>query len=233
MEDKDLQALWQAYDRKLEESRILNMQSWVLQLQSLEMIQSFKAKGKLGGLSRYKTIVSVIGLVWIWFVGTLVLNIPFHINPYFSISGGCVLLVNIVCIGGYLYHIILIASIRYQENITDTQKKLARLQTSTLGIIRIGWLQMPFYTTFFWHRSWVGLNPGFLFTALPVTLLFSWLAVYLYRNTTVNNLHKKWMQQLVGKSLEYAAMIKARAFMDEIDAFRENLQEGVSRRSGR
>jgi len=215
--------MWKAYDHKLEESRILNLQSWAVNLQSFQMVQSFKAKNRLQRLVPYKIAVLLFGILWVLFVGTLVTHIPFRINPYFSISAGLVLLINLVCMGGYIYHIVLIAQIPYDGDITGTQQKLARLQASTLAVIRLGWLQMPLYTTFFWHKSWVGFNSGFLLVALPVTLLFTGLAIYLYRNTTAANLHKKWMQLLVGKSPEYTAVLTAQGFIDEIERFKCNL----------
>lgn len=224
MEDIELQNIWKAYDQKLEQSRVLNMQSWALNLQSFTMMQSFKAENRLQRLSRYKIRVLVFGFFWVLFLGFLVSVVPFHINPYFSISGLAVLAINITCMGGYIYHIVLINQVTYEGNIMDTQQKLASLQTSTLSVIRIGWLQAPFYTTWFWHPSWVDLtDPYFLLIPVPITLLFAWLAVYLYRNTTPENLHKKWIRILVGNSPEYTAVIKARHFIDEIKAFRQNL----------
>jgi hypothetical protein len=224
MEDAELQNIWKAYDQKLEESRVLNMQSWVLNLQSFTMMQSFKAQDRLRRLSRYKIAVIVFGLPWVLFLGFLVASVPFHVNPYFSISAIIVLAVNISSIGGYIYQIVLISQVNYEGTITDTQQKLASLQTSTLSVIRIAWLQMPFYTTWFWHPVWVDFtDPYFLLSAVLVTLLFTWLTVYLYRNTTPENMHKKWIRILVGNSPEYTAVIKARHFIDEIEDFRKNL----------
>lgn len=224
MEDTELQDIWKAYDQKLEESRILNMQSWALNLQSFTMLQSYKAQSRLQRLSRYKTRVVVFGVIWVAFLVFLLASIPFHINPYFSISVIFILTINIISIGGYIYHIVLISGIHYEGNITDTQQKLASLQASTLSVIRIAWLQMPFYTTFFWHPGWVDFSDlHFLLIPVPITLLFTWLAIYLYRNTAPGNLHKKWMKLLVGNNPEYTAVIKARDFMGEIEAFRKNL----------
>jgi hypothetical protein len=224
MKDIELQDIWKAYDQKLEESRILNMQSWVLNLQSFTMMQSFKAQDRLRRLSGFKIRVIVFGLPWVCFLGFLVSSVPFHINPYFSISAIIVLAINISSIGGYIYHIVLISQVNYEGTITDTQQKLASLQTSTLSVIRIAWLQMPFYTTWFWHPVWVDFaDPYFLGSAVSVTLLFTWLTVYLYRNTTPQNMHKKWIKLLVGNSPEYTAVLKAREFISDIDNFKRNL----------
>jgi len=43
----------------------------------------------------------------------------------------------------------------YGEHVTVIQKRLLKLQVSTVDIVRLLWLQLPFYTTFFWSTSWM------------------------------------------------------------------------------
>ncbi len=221
MEDNDLKTLWKAYDHQLEASKILNLQAWAVQLRTIEMLQSHKAKSKLDRLSSFKLRAVILGIIWMLFLGVLLYGTG-NRNPYFSISAGMILLLTAIVTVGYIRHIMMINSIRYDGNIADTQEKLAKLQTATLMSARVGWLQLPFYTTFFWHPDWV--NPGstvFWLIPLPITLLFAVAAVYLYRNVTPWNMHKKWVRTLVMTGPEYSSVLKARDFIEEIDAFRK------------
>jgi len=57
-------------------------------------------------------------------------------------------LITAIAIVVYIKHIVIIKEINYSDSITDTQEKLAVLQSSTIGIGRILWLQLPFWSTF-------------------------------------------------------------------------------------
>ena len=63
MEDIELKNIWKDYDRKIEESKILNLQSWVLNLQSFKYIKTEKAKSKLNALSSQKKWTIVLGFI--------------------------------------------------------------------------------------------------------------------------------------------------------------------------
>lgn len=72
MTDIELQKIWSSYDQKLEEARLLNMQSWVLNMQCYEALQSQKAKTKLRSLLTIKWVAVFFGILWVLFVGFLV-----------------------------------------------------------------------------------------------------------------------------------------------------------------
>jgi hypothetical protein len=223
MQDAELQDIWKAYDAKLEESRILNLQSWVLKLQCFETTQAYKVRSKLVGLSVFKITSVIIGIVWVAFLGLLLYGNRFT-NLYFSVSVSMVMLITMITIAGYIYHLYIISRIDYDGNITDTQEKLARLQSSTLLIVRIAWLQMPFYTTVFWHSSWIKLDSlVFWLVPVPITLFFALFAIYLYRNITPGNMHKKWIRALVMGGPEYASVIRSIDFINEIETFKKEM----------
>ncbi len=223
MKDIELQDMWKAYDQQLEQSRVLNLQSWVLQLKSFEMMQTFKAKSRLSSLSSFKQRAVAFGILWILFLAVLLYGNRFS-NLYFSLSVAILLLINLFVTGTYIKHILLIKQIDYDQTVTAIQAKLAKLQTSTVQGTRIAWLQMPLYTTWFWHESWVNFtNTPFLLIALPITLFFALAGIYLYRNVTIDNMHKKWVRTLLMTGPEYSSVLKAKAFIEEIEAFKKNL----------
>ena len=223
MEDIELKNIWQSYDRKIEEARVLNLQSWALNLRCFETIQTQKAKSKLDSLATFKIWAVVLGILWILFLGILVYGNRFT-NLYFSISVSFIMLFSIIAVVVYIKHIIIIEQINYAENITDTQKKIAKLQLSTLKFTGIIWLQMPFHTTWFWHSKWILFSSlKFWLIPFPITLLFTLLAIYLYRNINLENMHKKWVRTLMMAGPEYKSVIKAIDFINEIDAFKKDL----------
>lgn len=215
--------IWQSYDRKIEEARVLNLQSWALNLRCFETIQTQKAKSKLDSLVTFKIWAVVLGILWVLFLGILVYGNRFT-NLYFSISVSFIILFSIIAVVVYIKHIIIIKQINYSENITDTQKKLAKLQLSTLKFTGIIWLQMPFYTTWFWHSKWILFSSlKFWLIPFPITLFFTFLAIYLYRNINLENIHEKWVRTLMMAGPEYKSVITAIDFINEIDAFKKDL----------
>jgi len=223
MEDLELKNIWQSYDRKIEEARVLNLQSWALNLRCFETIQSGKAKSKLDSLATFKAWAIVLGIVWVLFLGMLVYGNHFE-NPYFGVSVSMIMLFSIFAVAVYIKHIVVIKQINYADNITDTQKKLAQLQLSTINSTRIVWLQLPFHTTWFWHSKWILFSSlKFWLVPFPITLLFTLLAIYLYRNITLGNMHKKWVRALMMSGPEYKSVIQAIGLINEIDAFKKDL----------
>ncbi|MES2005032.1 MAG: hypothetical protein V4450_10955 [Bacteroidota bacterium] len=222
MEDIELKNIWQSYDRKIAEAQVLNRQSWVLNLHCFENLQQQKAERKLRSLVRFKAWAVVLGIVFILFLGVLVFS-SFSKNPFFSVSMGAIALFSLYAVVVYVQHIILIGQIRYDGSITETQQKLARLQSSTLRSTRIMWLQMPFYSTWFWSSAWIGSDAKFWLIAFPISLLFTLLSIYLYRNINLRNIHKKWVKALLMAGPEYKNIVMAMEFMKEIEDFKKDL----------
>jgi len=218
MEDIELINLWKDYDRKIEESRILNLQSWVVNLKTFEYLQAHKAKTRLHSLSSFKTRAVILGIVWNLFLGVLLAGNHFK-NIYFSVSLTMLLLFGILAVAGYIRQIVLIREIAYDESITAVQAKLSELQASTIHIIRLLWLQMPFYTTWFWNEEWISQHTSnFLLTGVPGTIFFTLLALWLYRNISYKNVHKKWFGLLLGK--DWTSVKKAVDYLEEIGEFK-------------
>ncbi|HTD40541.1 MAG TPA: hypothetical protein VK671_07970, partial [Mucilaginibacter sp.] len=181
MEEMELKSIWNAYDKKLEQSLKLNMKLF-------ENMQKGKAKSKLTALLSIKVSGLIVGILWNLLLGTLIYGNHFR-NIYFCISLGFLVLFGIIAIAAYIKHMVLISQVDYSESITDAQQKLAELQVSTVRTTGFLWLQMPFYTTFFWNQDWIS-NGGnsFWLIAVPITLLFTIAAIWLFRNISPENL---------------------------------------------
>jgi hypothetical protein len=222
MEEQDFINIWKTYDKKIEEARILNMQSWALNLQWFESMQTNKAKAKLGSLANFKAGAVILGIMYILFLSVLIYGNGLK-NIYFTISLFLILLITIIVTAVYIKHIILIRQIRYTESLTNTQDNLSRLQSSTINIVRIAWLQLPLYTTWFWNTEWIVRHSlNFWLVAFPVTLLFTMLAIWLYRNISLNNMNKKWFKILFNTP-EWKSVRKSMEFIKEIELFKEEL----------
>jgi hypothetical protein len=130
-------------------------------------------------------------------------------------------LFTIAAIAVYIKHIILIRQLDYSKSITDTQKKLSELQASTFNT-RFLLLQTPFYTTWFWSTGMInGMGMNFWLISVPITLAFTALAIWLYKNLTFENMHKKWVRNLVNSTPEHTSVFKAVDFLNEIEEFKK------------
>ncbi|MBS1917866.1 MAG: hypothetical protein JST87_16465 [Bacteroidetes bacterium] len=222
MTDEELKNIWKEYDHKLEEAKLLNLQSWALNLRSLEMMQTEKTKSKLNALARFKIFAVVLGVLYVLLLGLLVVANHFR-NIYFSVSISMIMLFTIISIITYIYHIVLIHKINYSESITQTQERITILQTSTVNIMRIIWLQLPFHTTWFWSNRMINFNSwqGWLIPFV-ITFLFVLATIWLYRNIDLKNINKKWFKILFS-STEWTSLEKAKNFLSEIDDFKKEI----------
>lgn len=222
MEDIQLQQMWAEYDRKLEEAKLLNLQSWALNLKSLEAIQLQKAKSKLNRLANFKVWVIVLGIVWVLFLCLLVFSKITWQGIFFNISFGCIALINIIAVIVYIKQVVLIRQIDNSESVVETQQKLAELQASTIRIGSIMWLQLPFWSTFFLTPAMLQNAGAFwLSFTIIITGMLTFVAIWLYRNIHYRNRHKKWFKWLFN-TFEWTSVIKSITFLDEVEAFKRN-----------
>jgi hypothetical protein len=218
MEDIKLEEMWKAYSQEMANSKILNMQSWAVNIKTFEYLQMHKAQSKLRSLSNFKKGAVLLGILWVLLLGTLVYSNGFK-NAFFSISVLMIMIFSIIAIVVYIKNVVLINQINYTESIIEAQKKLAELQASTINIVRILWLQLPFYTTFCWNRQWIASDIKFWLIPFPIFLLFVLLAIWLYRNISYRNVDKRWFRILFS-SIEWAPVIKAINYLKEIEDFK-------------
>ena len=223
MEDAELKDLLESYNRKLEEAKVLNLQSWVLNLQCFETLQKQKAKSKLRSLITFKIVAVVLGILWVLFLGYLFYNSLEMSKIFFVISVGAIMLITSIAIIVYAHHIVLIGKINNSENVLKTQEEINRLQLSTINITRILFLQTPFYCTFWWSTQMIVNAPvPFWLITFPIALLFAYSSIWLYKNISIKNSNKKWFKILFN-SPEWTSLVKANNFLEEINSFKNEI----------
>ncbi len=219
MEDVELKKMWNSLNQNIDEAKILNLQSWAVNVKAFEYLQTHKAQSKLKSLSSLKKWAVALGILWLLFLGILLYGNHFK-NFYFSFSVLMLIFFSVTAIVVYIKHIVLINKINYSENVVEVQKKLTELQSSTINIVRILWLQIPFYTTFFWSSTWINGDYKFWLTAFPITLFFTFLSFWLYKNISLKNVDKKWFKILLGK--EWTSIWSAKEYLNEIEKFKND-----------
>jgi len=213
MSTDEFQQMWKAYDVKLEKSLRLN-------LRLFQEVQSQKARSALRSLTVSRVIGIVIGILYVvllvfafWYVRT---------QPVMAVSFAVFIICSVIAIGMYIRELGVIRTISYGGNIVDTQQKLAGIQSSIIWTLRICWVQLPFWSTFFVSNEL--LRKGgreFLAIEIPIVLSLTIAAVVLYRNITVENLHtKKWITWWI-RGTGIKAVTRAMEFMQEIEEFKK------------
>jgi hypothetical protein len=205
--------LWKAYDAKLERSLQLN-------LRLLKEVQSQKTRSVLRMLAAGRVIGIVIGVLY-----EIILCVAFwyvRSQPVMAISIGVFIVVTGIAMGACWWELVLIGRIGYADNIVDTQEKLAGIQSSIIRTLRISWVQLPLWATF-WVNNGLMRNGGPVFWAveIPVVLAFTVIAIVLFRNLTPGKMErKKWVRKLVDGT-GWKSVTRAIGFMQEIKEFRQ------------
>ncbi|CAN5490027.1 hypothetical protein BH10BAC2_BH10BAC2_11970 [soil metagenome] len=220
MEEKTLDNMLHSLNSKTEDTWFMNVMQ--LNMDCIIALQTQKAKTTLRSLVWFKAVTLIPGILWVWFLVFLIIHSQLPEKIFFVISAGVIALVTAIAVLVYVKHIILIRQINNSANVTDTQLKLAKLQTSTLQIVRILFLQSPFYTTWFLTSEMLAkASMGILIFQICITGLFTFFSVWLYRNISYKNKDKKWFRILFN-SPEWTSVNKAIAFIKEIDDFKND-----------
>jgi hypothetical protein len=199
MTDIDIKQLWQAYDAKLETSLQLNHKI-------IRDMLTQKAENKLSAYLRGHLATAVLGILWILFLGFLILHTS---SIYFIISAGAILLFNIFAVIAYFRMYDTLESVNITTNIMQAQQKLASVQASLINVGRILVLQAPFYCTF-WYSDALVKHAGAQFWTINLAIVgvFIITSVYLFNKLTYKNAHIKWVKAVLesfgGKTLTNA-----------------------------
>jgi len=210
MEENQLLALWESYDRKLSENLILNRQN-------AQDLTKIKVKSLLSGMQPLKIFAILTGIIWVLLLDVVVLNIWPAANPIFLIAIGIHILLTKLAIGIYIYQLVLINLVDINEPILSTQEKIAKLKSSTLWITRLLFLQLPAWTVFYWSKEmFQNLNALQISIHVSVALGMTFLAIWLYRNIRVENRDKRWFRLLLG-GVEWDPVMKSIDLLQQID----------------
>lgn len=212
MTTDEFQEIWKAYDRKLEKSLQFN-------LRLLKDVQTQKAKSVLQRLIAVRVFTIVIGAIYEALL--IVAFVYVRSQPVMAVSFAVFILCTGLAIVESAKDIAVIRGISYAENVVDTQEKLAGLRSSIIRTLRISWIQLPFWSTFFVSNALLR-NGGreFLLIEVPIVIVFSGLALFLYRNITVENANrKKWVKGMI-RGTGFRSVVRAMELMKEIEEFR-------------
>lgn len=216
MDQSEIINLWKAYDRKLEASLMLNKSN------AIELTR-LKTKSLLSSMTPLKIFTIIVGMLWVFIGGTIVVNLFVHayasVSPFFLYSAAFQLLLTAIAIVIYLYQLVLIHQVDITDTLIKTQKRLTQLKSSTLWVARILFLQLPAWTTFYLSMGmFESGNLPYILINSTVTLLALGISVWLFVNIRYANREKKWFK-LIFEGKEWTPVIKAIELHEEIEAF--------------
>ena len=217
MQEIELKKLWQTSNEQLEKS--LN----VIAKQGDE-IQELRLQSYLSSMKPIKIFTILIGIIWVGTGLYLLSHIYIYgfeqANKFFLFSGTIQILLTLIALIFYVFQLITIESIDVTEPVLKTQREIAKLKTSTLWVVRILFLQLPVWTTFYWNESMLQNGNWTLWIIQAVvTLLFTYAAIWIFFNVKYENKDKKWFQ-LIFKGKEWTPLMKSMELLDEIDAYK-------------
>jgi hypothetical protein len=217
MENTDIFELWKNQTNRIEQSLSVNRQL-------LKEVINQKVRFTLQPLIALKSW-GIVAFVFYILVLIKILFWAFAVNSsgfgYFTLSISAILLINIKGLIDYIRHLILTKSINYDGSITEIQEKLIRLQLSIIKHSRTMWLQLPFFTTFYLSSEWFPQSASWILIVIQllVTGLSVYGSVWLFKNQTVENIHKKWLKTLIaGSGGKY--VINALEFYYELEEYK-------------
>jgi hypothetical protein len=214
MEYSDMINLWKKEDARLQVSLAVNSQA-------AGAIISAAVKPELNKMKPAKIFAIIIGLLWVIVVGSLLLLLREIVSVAFFVSIGMQVLITAVAVGVYLWQLILIRQINNEAPVLQVQQRLAQIIMSTLWVTRILFLQLPLWTTFFWHKAMFpddNLLP--LIISVLLTLLFTLAAIWLFVQIRFENRNKKWFQFLF-EGKEWSPLMKAMDILEQGRGYNE------------
>lgn len=212
MENIEIINLWKQYDEKLERSLSLNEKI-------IKELQQQKAKNALRPARNYKYLVVFFGLIY----SALVAYFLYHLNPiasvFLNLSVGIHLLIMLIAVGMYIRQLVLISEIDCSENVVYMQQKMAKLQSSTLRVIGICFLQFPVFATWNIRLELIEKNPlAFWLIQMPVVAVLTYIGIWFYRNINIKNMDKRWFRMMF-YGVEWSSILKSGKFLKEIEHF--------------
>ncbi|WP_143310029.1 hypothetical protein [Chitinophaga vietnamensis] len=212
MEDIELLDLWRSYSQRLDASLSLNKKN-------AADITHMKIQSLLRSMTPLKIFAIIAGLLWAGFLDVLVIRLFHAASPFFLVSMIIISLFNKLAIGIYGYQVILIRQVDITEPVFATQEKLARLRSSTFWITRILFLQMPFWTTFYWNGNMFdGSSPMRCALSVAITLAFTALAIWLFIHIRYENREEKWFR-FIFRGTEWTPVLKSMELLEEMKAY--------------
>lgn len=216
MELHELKSIWQAYDNKLEKSLKLN-------LHCLQTIQAQKVKSKLTPLLwlRIFEVLLHVGTIY-WLTGFLYRHF-FQIQ--YAVSAMVVILFFTMAFINCIRQVIIIKQMDYSNDIVSIQSSLIVLRTHLINYVKLSFLCLPTFLAYpiigfkagwdldivaHFHHNWWTAQIVFSVLMIPV-------CIWLYKQVSYKNMHKKWVRNLIVQSLGSGSVGKAIEVVNEIE----------------
>lgn len=218
MDELEIKALWKTTNEKLEESFIISKKN-------TEDITKIKIQNFLGSMKPYKMFTLLVGLLWVGIGATVLsqiyLNSFSEANKFFLFSASIQVLLTAIALIIYVYQLITIYQVEISDPVLQTQEKLSQLKVSTLWVTRILFLQLPVWTTFWWHETMIS-DWNVLQWTMPVIVTFSFtiIAIWLFFNIKFENRNKRWFK-LIFNGREWTPLMKAMELLDQIGEYND------------
>ena len=141
-------------------------------------------------------------------------------GKYFFVGSlGMILVITGVAVFLYTKDIFILQQIDHSGSVAVTQRKVAALHCSILNSVRISWLQLPFYTTWYLNEGMLAHGSFLLWIfQFLATVSATWLAIWLFRNINSANINNKWVRNFM-RGNGFSSVIQAREFLNETDTF--------------
>jgi hypothetical protein len=212
MDNLEILNLWKKYDEQLEKTLSINHKL-------IKELQQQKAKNALKPARNYKLFAIVTGIVY----AALIAYFLFHLYPlasiFINLSVGIHLVITLIATGMYIRQLVLISEIDRSENIIQMQHKMAELQSSTIRVIGICFLQFPVFATWNISLELITDRPfAFWFIQVPFVAIFTYIGIWFFRNLHIKNIDKRWFRMMFWGA-EWSAILKSGKFLREIEDF--------------
>ena len=214
MNDIEINNLWKSYDEKLDKLLSINQEI-------MTEITKTKANSMLGKAKPAKYLGIIIGLPYILVLDALFIIGWLSGGIFFALSMGAIAIFTKIAFGTYIYHLILIRQASHADTVVEMQKKIAQIKTSSIKVLRIVVLQLPFWTTWYFGM-YMAKNADLVYWIgnIVVTGIFTYFSLWLFWNIKIENIDKKWMKWLFSDA-EWISVIKAIDLLDQIDNYKK------------
>jgi hypothetical protein len=219
MELEELKKSWMQMDQKLEAQITLHKSL-------LREVKLQESRRRMLPLTIYRSFELLVFLMFIILLGQFIAD---HLaTPQFYLSGAVLYIFamgGLIGAIGQLYHI---SQINYAEPIVSIQKKLRKVETHRLHLVRLTVLSVPFYMAYVLVGfEWVwGIdlylygNQAWWYAQLTFSALLIPLAIWVRSRISFRYMHLAWVRKIL-QSDGAKPLQESLASLEEIRAFEE------------
>ena len=218
MNELDLKRLWKENHDKLEGS-------FTFYKEYADNTTRMKVQSMLGSMKPVKFFTLLVGILWVG-IGSIALISVYlrsfsEANKFFLFSATAQVGLTGIALIIYIRQLITIYQVDLTEPIVKTQQRLSSLKISTLWATRILFLQLPFWTTFWWNESMLR-EWGILQWTVPLFFTFSFTvaAFWIFFNVKYANRNKQWFR-LIFNGKEWTPLMQSMELLEQVQEYKE------------